>query len=311
LGSVVWLATIQGIFIALVLDMSVWGELWFKYPGLDPIGYAVFILLATMILLINWVSGCNFARTSAIRGIVLIKELEYDSWRSLCGCLVLCTVCLVLWQALTRYIFNTSPAEVFAALNELLAGYDFLKDVYVSLGEILIGILLSGGLAVVSLHIFDRFPLMKRMTDGLFQASHVAPVAFLPALFGLVIVLDSKWSTMCVVVFTFYPFARGYAGLKNQRPIIRILLAIDEALPYGGTAIVYSEMMNATAGLSFVMVVAGATYQTAKGLVGFVTLVFLVATLSTILRSLAKLVYSAPRCSALSDRPHFTLSASF
>jgi hypothetical protein len=52
--------------------------------------------------------------------------------------------------------------------------------------------------------------------------------------------------------------------------------------------------MNATAGLGFVMVVAGATYEIDKGLVAFFTLIFFVVGISVFLRRLAKIGFVAP-----------------
>ena len=85
-----------------------------------------------------------------------------------------------------------------------------------------------------------------------------------------------------------YAFARAFSGLRDHYILSRTLLSFDEALPYGAAAIVYGEAMNATAGLSFAMVVASATSQTARGLASFMTLLFLVAVLSALLRRLAK-----------------------
>jgi ABC-type nitrate/sulfonate/bicarbonate transport system permease component len=65
-------------------------------------------------------------------------------------------------------------------------------------------------------------------------------------------------------------------------------------LPYGAAAIIYSEAMYATAGLGFVMVVAGATYQLDKGIVAFLVLIVFVAFFSALLRWVAKIRFLAP-----------------
>lgn len=295
LRTIVRPVVIRGLFISLFLDMSVWAELWVVFPGKTPIGYAVFILLAIMILLLNWASRYDFDHAAADRATVLVKELKYDNGSSFWGASLLVVSCFVLWGALTGTVFNVSPIEVFRSLHGLFTEKEFYRDVVVSLGEISVGIVLGGGAAAVFVFVLDRTIQKTGIIDGLLQATQVAPIAWLPDQFGLPFVLLHKWSTLCVAVFSFYAFARAYWGLRHERAVCRILLAVDEALPYGAVAVVYGEMMNATAGLGFEMVVMGATYQTSKGLASFVTLLFLVATMSTILRWLAKRVCFSAR----------------
>lgn len=292
LKSVVRPAIIQGIFIALILDMSVWGELWIVYPGKTPIGYLVFITLVTTILLINWAFGHSFDHAAVNRATMLVEELKHDNWSSFLGASALVVTCLVLWQALTGPVFLSSPIEVPKELQKALLeeGY-LLREIYLSLAKVLVGIALSGSIAAFLVFVMNRAGSMKSITDGLFQASQVAPIALLPDILGFFEIPEHKWSTMCVAVFCFYSFAKTFLGLRSEGILPRTLLALDEALPYGAAAIVYGEAMMATGGLGFMMVVAGATYQTAKGLTGFVTLVFLVATLSTLLRWVTKRAY--------------------
>jgi ABC-type nitrate/sulfonate/bicarbonate transport system permease component len=178
-------------------------------------------------------------------------------------------------------------------LYGLLFGGELFRDIYVSLGEIALGLVLSGGTAAFLIFILNRVGKLKNILDTILQAVHVAPIALLPGLMGSPF-LFYKWSALCVAVFCFYAFARVFWGLRDYGILPRTLLSLDDALPYGAAPIVYGEAMNATAGLSFAMVVAGATHQTANGLASFVTLLFLVAALSTLLRWLAKISFRRP-----------------
>ena len=287
LGGLVRPVIIHGILIALVLDMSVSAELWFVYPGKTPISYAVSIALAAIILLIHRASGHTFDQAAADRGAILVEELKYDNWSSLWGAAALIVTCFVAWQARAGLEFSTSPIEVLVALRASASGGELLGDISVSLAEIVVGLVLSGGVAAFLVFVSGRAARLK----GLLQLAQVAPIALLPDIFGLFQMSLYKWSIACAAVFCFYPFARALWGLRSETILCRTLLALDEALPYGAAAIVYGEAMNATGGLGFMIVVAGATSQTAKGLAGFLTLLLLVATLSTLLRWLANGAY--------------------
>ena len=99
-------------------------------------------------------------------------------------------------------------------------------------------------------------------------------------------------------------------GMLSSAPIIEMVaakirehhllpLVVDPVMVAkssdAAAAIIYGEAMNATAGLGFVMVVAGATYQTDRGMVAFLILLFLVAVISALRRALAKRLGDRPR----------------
>ena len=79
-----------------------------------------------------------------------------------------------------------------------------------------------------------------------------------------------------------------YTGLLGQKIILRIFLAVAEAIPYGCAAFVFGEMWNSTAGIGFMMTVSAATHQLDRGMAGFITLMTMFAALTTLLRWGAK-----------------------
>jgi ABC-type nitrate/sulfonate/bicarbonate transport system permease component len=85
-------------------------------------------------------------------------------------------------------------------------------------------------------------------------------------LFGLAL---SSWSVLCVATFTFYrSWVLSLALTDSVVP--KLALATSEALPYGCAAFVFGEMWNASDGVGFMMTVAGATYQTDRGMTAFI-----------------------------------------
>jgi hypothetical protein len=59
------------------------------------------------------------------------------------------------------------------------------------------------------------------------------------------------WIPSSVVVFCFYPFIQAFWVTRDQPLFSRLLFAMETALPYAFTGMIYGEMMNATAGLGF------------------------------------------------------------
>jgi ABC-type nitrate/sulfonate/bicarbonate transport system permease component len=81
----------------------------------------------------------------------------------------------------------------------------------------------------------------------------------------------------------------------SRRPFLqRLALSLADALPYAGAAVLYADYVNATAGLGFVMVIAGATWQIDLGFAAFAVLLFLVIVFSTLLRWIGKKGFTGP-----------------
>lgn len=282
-------ATIHGLFIALVLEVSIWSSLFFSPElGQSKIGYKVFVAIATGILLINWASRHTFSGAATERAVAVIEELRCEDLNSFLGVSTLFVFVLLLWQSLTGSIFLISPLDILAEVSGVMSNGNFSREAATSLKEIALGMILCAVTAAILVLLTNQFRALTHVFDVLIQTSYLAPIAVLPHMLGFGRIVFDNWSALCAAFFSFYPFARAFLGLRHHRIIPRILLSSDDALPYGAVAIVYGEAMNATAGLGFSMVVAGATRQTARGVAYFVALFFLVTALSAVLRWLAR-----------------------
>ena|SRR5438309_2163809 len=82
-------------------------------------------------------------------------------------------------------------------------------------------------------------------------------------------------------------------AFREKAILCRILLALEQSLPYGFAAMLYGEMMSATAGLGFAVVVATAEGQTEKAFAVFLITLSLLFGLSFALRSLTRMLYFA------------------
>lgn len=293
LKKIVRTTMIQGLFISLLLNMTAAGELWSPWSG-GGVGYTPTVLLAAIVLLINWFSGETFNSNAVNRWRLLLAALETENPISLIGPSLLVLVCMFLWLATAPFLFTASPVTVLTGLSTLLAGGDFYRDLSVSFSELAAGMLVGGLLAAAIVFLRNRFLIVSRLSDPLIQVCQLAPIAAVPQLQYVYRVQFSRLSILCVAIFTLYPFLCAFTGLQSQGVVRRVALATTEALPYGCAAFVFGEMWNATAGIGFMMTVAAATHQIDKGMAGFVVLMLLFATLTIILHWIARNVSLKP-----------------
>lgn len=109
-------AIMQGLFIALLLDLFVLTELWIPWRG-RAVGYAFFIVLVTVTLLINWLADENFQSDALNHGRSLLKAFEAENFASLVGPSLIVLLCFFLWLTTAPFLFTISPATVLPALQ--------------------------------------------------------------------------------------------------------------------------------------------------------------------------------------------------
>jgi ABC-type nitrate/sulfonate/bicarbonate transport system permease component len=80
-------------------------------------------------------------------------------------------------------------------------------------------------------------------------------------------------------------------------------MATDYALPIAFIAMLFAELWASTAGLGFMMTIAGATSQADKGFAGFIITAVLLAGISAVLRSIVKML-----CASVETRLAQTVS---
>jgi ABC-type nitrate/sulfonate/bicarbonate transport system permease component len=66
-------------------------------------------------------------------------------------------------------------------------------------------------------------------------------------------ILTSGQTVAGVALLTCFPFLQVLWGLRDRPLLCRILLAIDDALPFGFVAMLFGEAMSSVAGLGFLM----------------------------------------------------------
>lgn len=212
---------------------------------------------------------------------------------------------LLLWEAATRWVFHLpafilpGPEMVWQRAVKALADGTLLANAWVTLQEVLLGLLLGSGLATALGYLLAKSPLAERLVGPYLVASQAVPtVAIAPLLiiwFG-----PGMFSKVLVCALTvFFPIlVNTMVGLRavpeNLRDLMRSLratrlqtlthLEIPAALPVflGGLRVgatlsvigaVVGEFVGSDHGLGFLINIGRGQYDTALVFVAIFTLV--------------------------------------
>lgn len=172
-----------------------------------------------------------------------------------------------------------SPSEVGSAIQRLLitgttaldkSAVTIWPDIKVSLLEISGGIIVSGFVGFLIAQAFSKNTLFK-FAWILSSLVCVAPVV-LPAQIVWWVGIGLSQKVLTITSFTTFPFAQALWSYRSLRLPLRVLVAIEEVLPYAFIGMVFAEAYAATAGLGFfVLVAAGKGYVPEAIATAFIT----------------------------------------
>jgi ABC-type nitrate/sulfonate/bicarbonate transport system permease component len=198
-------------------------------------------------------------------------------------------IAVLLWQAtsqlLLTYAFIPRLSDV---LQELIVALvkpypeGIWPDIRLSLLEILAGILWAGLFAIPTVGLFQQNLSLKRW-QGFLALSSISPIVLCEVAIiwlGIGFILKA----FVVSCFVYFPIVQAVWTYRYLSWPSRLLLAIDEALPYAFLGMLFEEAFAATGGLGFALTVAQATKLTAKAFAICLILFGCLATLSGILR---------------------------
>ena len=96
---------------------------------------------------------------------------------------------------------------------------------------------------------------------------------------------------LTITCFTTFPFVQALWSYRNLRLPLRVLVAIEEALPYAFIGMVFAEAYAATAGLGFLMIVLRAEQHIAEAIATAFITFGLLAAISFLFRFVIKRLY--------------------
>jgi ABC-type nitrate/sulfonate/bicarbonate transport system permease component len=187
--------------------------------------------------------------------------------------------------------------DVLKAALFLFKSGEIWSDIPVSLLEIVGGIILGASVGLVTFWFSSFNNIFTRWILFLLPLTYISPL-IIWLMSALTLIPNSEYFPLfffhrIVLIggLSFYPFVQTFWALSDRPLHHRVLLAADDALPVACATMILGEAYAATVGIGFMMVVAGATYQIDKGLVGSLLIVGLLVLLSFTLRFIAKRRY--------------------
>jgi len=288
-------AIVQALFI------SVYSQLWLEPYGWDWYtyrvagAYAASMLVLLLVFIIERLLRSRFDYISAIRGNILLGQFDLATVGTLFGSMVIALFLTLIWQVLSlsplESVFS-SPLAVLGVYYHLLFKGSFWQDVYVSFSEIFGGLILGSGATLILYRMLYAYNSLRARLCSLLTLLHIT-FFFSPVIIMQWLAVIGYWQkTIGIGLVTIYPILEALWGLRDRAWGLRLLLAIDNALPYAVVMMLFSEAMAATGGLGFSMVVAHAEKQTVpEGIAVAVILVALLVVVSGVTRALAKHIY--------------------
>jgi hypothetical protein len=133
----------------------------------------------------------------------------------------------------------------------------------------------------------------KKLAVQVLPLTNIAPLVLWLFVFLLPPRFRVFWwhKIVAVSLLTFFPLVQTLWSLKEYPLSCRILLAVDEALPFAFVAMLLGELYGATAGLGFYIVVARATLSMPETIAASLITWSLLALFSFILRFVTKRLF--------------------
>jgi len=289
------LAVFRALFISLVMSLVIWLPIWAIPANPHTARHHVAVVtVAILLALVHWTYRSDIDCNASSHREFLDADMSSPNGASWWATIGVYLFMLVAWQVIANLdYFNATPARTLLAAIKLIAAADLWRDMLTSLSEIFSGIIFSGILVlVISATLLKRLSSAKCLLSIL-SLTFALPIIIWPTWFGWLLSWGTQsntlvWHVTCVACLTFYPLLSTYWTLRDKPAFYRTLLAIEQALPYGFVAILYSEMMAATSGLVFSIVVAVADNQTEKAFAIFLITLSLMLVLSLVFRLLAR-----------------------
>jgi ABC-type nitrate/sulfonate/bicarbonate transport system permease component len=283
------------------------GWYWFEHTSSTwwARATATIVLLAPFLLITVWGSSSRFEKTSRMKSVASFRQIRASNWKSFIGAGMLWMLCFALWSAfndLLRTIFMIAPLrEVISAGYRLLTTGSMIAkrestlwwDIAVSSCEIGEGLLLTGLLALILVRVVETANSRVRLS-WVFSLTHIVPIVLAVRLVFWIGV--GQWLKVIIVAASsLYPIAETLWGLRTAPRSTRVLMALDNALPYAFFGMLFGEAYAATAGVGFFVVIARSSgYRTEALAAALITLALMIV-VSFILRLILKrlLTYDA------------------
>ena len=250
--------------------------------------FLVMIVVALTNRLCRWsLDGAAESRRS-----LLSVELHNSNRRSLVGASLSLVLALLFWQLLNQpletYFLIPPPAEIVYAIVQLLTSEDstFWLDAGASLFVLLGGVLWAAVFAIPLVGFCHRRQKLKRCAESL-ALSCISPILLQH---GAILWFGVGRLRIAFVIscFAFFPLLQALWSYRQLSVAHRLLISIDETLPYAFLGMLVGEAYASTRGVGFLIIVASSRQETAKAFAALLILFAFLAAISGVLRWMTK-----------------------
>ena len=226
------------------------------------------------------------------------RKLKLSRWAGLSFAVLLCAWCIVTYGGLVKPLFLPAPHQVIQAGYHLFAEENFIYDVVVSTGRVLLGFALAGGLAIpLGILIGTSRRADAFWTPVLNFIRYMPAPAFIPLLIlWLGIDLELKVALVFISIFFYLASLVSEAvravdrdcidtaltlGATRSQILIRVVLRAASPgiwqnlrimMGVAWTSIVIVELVAAQRGVGAMIILAQRFLQTPKIIAGIVVI---------------------------------------
>ena len=229
--------------------------------------YGFVLTTCLIIFLFERAFGANFDDSAKQHGDASISFLEDLKPAYAVVAVILSVVGLGTWQIFAKFgernLMLGSPVEVavvgFSTLFQgsnntaVLIGRAWsIEDALISTLEILIGVIVAGGLSLIIYNMMIKHDSFRRVMSQLLITTYLAPLIGVLGFSHWVGRDWEFWLTILVVAsVTFYPFLKSMWGCASTPIQLRILIASVESLPFAFVGMMIGESWAASKGIAF------------------------------------------------------------
>jgi ABC-type nitrate/sulfonate/bicarbonate transport system permease component len=271
------------------LLFAMFSQLWLEPYGLrwylsSERAYVASIAVVLLIVFIERLVRTNAPELCRTRTRALLIELRSYSSTRLLGCILITICALGVWQLLSlsplEEIFS-SPVMVLLVLTDLLREEVFWQDLSVSVLEIIGALLVAAGCTVICYRVLPSRRIVKGWGLLLFARWELVVFVLSVAVVSWSGEVNYWRRILSIGLVVTYPMLETLWEVKEQPVSVRLMLAIDSALPYAVVLMLFSEALASTGGLGFSIVLSHTRKDTlAEGIAMAVVILILLATLS-------------------------------
>lgn len=290
-----WPLQAVSILFAITILLFVWGNIinpMFMYPTIS-VWLAMFLLMA-VVLIANTLTRWSLDDSVSLRREILWWELKNANRQSLLGVLALAGSGLLFWvvvsEQLAAYTLIPRPDNIIQAMLSLLGSGTnasglqspmIWSDIRMSLLEIFAGITWAGlfGAPMVAWCCATSW---RKQGGALLALGFISPIVLYdPALIWLGIRFIRR--AFVISCFAYFPMVQAFWSYRHLSSLSRVLLAIEESLPYAFVGMLVAEIASVE-GIGFNIMVTSVTKQLPKAFAATFLVFGLLVVISSVLR---------------------------